>query len=71
MLVTIIWEWNRKELLYWVHELVWNPPIYDVSEDQIKLIKECTTDRIQEVIDHIILTSPIWKLSTTCTHLGE
>lgn len=67
MLVTIIWEWNRKELLYWVHELIWNPPVYDVSEDKIKLIKECTTDRVQEVIDFIILTSPIWKQSTIYT----
>lgn len=71
MLVTIIWEWNRKELLFWQHELVWNPPVYDVSEEKIDLIRTCTTDKIQAVIDLIILTSPIWKLSTTCTHLGE
>lgn len=61
MLVTIIDHWNSKELLYWVQEIVWNSIIYDVSEDKIKLIKECATDSVQEIINFICLTSPRWK----------
>lgn len=55
MLVTIIWEWNSKQILYWVHELVWNPVIYDISEESICLIRECLTNKVQETIDRIIM----------------
>ena len=62
MLVTIIDHWSSKELLYWVQEVVWNPIVYDVSEEKIDLIRTCTVDRIQEVINFICLTSPRWNI---------
>lgn len=36
--------------------------VYDVEEDKVKQVQECSIERVQEIINFIILTSPRWVI---------
>lgn len=53
MLITVTESQGRYDLTYWNSHVIWGVQ-YEISEEQLKQIKECQFHEVQSVIRQIV-----------------